>query len=86
MRALLLAGACIVMISGPALACRGTTEYPQAFNQLEQSNISSERMNELIEQLSEGQSMHEEGHRQSNMAKVGKSLRILDGIKPEIGM
>ncbi len=86
MRALLLAGACIVMISGPALACRGTTEYPQAFNQLEQSKISPERLNELIEQLTQGQAMHEKGHRQGNMAQIGKSIRILDGIKPEIGM
>ncbi len=86
MRALLLAGACIVMISGPALACRGTTEYPQAFNQLEQSKISSERLNVIIEQLRQGQAMHKEGHSQGNMAQIGKSLRILDGIKPEIGM
>ncbi len=86
MRALLLAGACIVMISGPALACRGTTEYPQAFNQIEQSKISSERLNELIEQLRQGQAMHDEGHRQGNMAQIGESIRILDGIKGEIGM
>ncbi len=86
MRTLLLAGACIVLISGPALACRGTAEYPQAFNQLEQSNIPSVRMKELIEQLTQGQSLHEEGHRQGDMDKMGKSLRMLDGIKGEIGM
>ena len=86
MRTLILAGACIVAISGPALACRGTVEFPQVSEQLEQSNISSERMKELIEQLSQGQSLHEEGHRQGNMAKMGGSLRILDGIKADIGM
>ena len=86
MRTLLLAGACIVLISGPALACRGTAEYPQAFKQLEKSNIPSERMKELMEQLSQGQSLHENGHRQGDMGKMGESLRMLDGIRGEIGM
>ena len=86
MRTLLLAGACIAAISGPALACRGTTEYPQALEQLRQSTIPAERMNELRDQLSRGQAMHEEGHRQGDMGKMGQSLRILDSIKPEIGM
>ena len=85
MKALLLAGACIILISGPALACRGTAEFPQAYNQLEQSNIPSERMKELMEQLSQGQSLHAEGHRQGDMGNMGKSLRMLDGIKGEIG-
>ena len=85
MRTLLLAGACIVAISGPALACRGTTEYPQAFEQLNQSKVPAERMKELMDQLSQGQVMHEEGHRQGDGGKMGRSLRILDGIKAEIG-
>ncbi len=85
MRTLLLAGAFIVVIAGPALACRGTTEFPQAFEQLEQSNISPERKTERGEQLSQGQSMHEEGHRQGDMGKMGGSLQILDEILKEIG-
>ncbi len=86
MRTLLLAGACIVAVSGPALACRGTTEYPQAFEQLNQSKVPAERMKELLDQLSQGQAMHGEGHRQGDMGKMGQSLRILDSIKPAIGM
>ncbi len=85
MRTLLLAGAFIVVIAGPALACRGTTEFPQAFEQLEQSNISPERKMELGEQLSQGQSMHEDGHSQGDMGKMGGSLQILDEIMKEIG-
>ncbi len=85
MRTLLLAGACIVAISAPALACRGTTEYPQALEQLNQSTIPAERMNELRDQLSRGQAMHEQGHRQGDGGKMGRSLRVLDGIKAEIG-
>ncbi len=85
MRTLLLAGAFIVVIAGPALACRGTTEFPQAFEQLEQSNISPERKMELGEQLSQGQSMHEDGHSQGDMSQMGGSLQILDEILKEIG-
>ncbi len=85
MRTLLLAGAFIVVIAGPALACRGTTEFPQAFDQLEQSNVSPERKTELGEQLSQGQSMHEEGHSQGDMGKMGGSLQLLDEIMKEIG-
>ena len=85
MRTLLLAGAFIVVIAGPALACRGTTEFPQAFEQLEQSNISPERKMELGEQLSQGQSMHKSGHSQGDMSQMGGSLQILDEILKEIG-
>ena len=48
MRTLLLAGACILVISGPALACRGTDEFPQAFEQLER------RLGGLLRQLDLG--------------------------------
>lgn len=85
MRTLLLAGAFTVVMAGPALACRGTTEFPQAFDQLEQSDASPERKAELREQLSEGQSMHEEGHSQSDMSKMSGSLQVLDEILKEIG-
>ncbi len=85
MRTLLLAGAFTIVITGPGLACRGTAEFPQAFEQLEQSNVSTERKTELREQLSQGQSMHAEGHSQSDMSKMGGSLQILDEILKEIG-
>ena len=85
MRTLLLAGAFTVVIAGPALACRGTVEFPQAFEQLEQSNVSTERKAELREQLSQGQSMHADGHAQSDMGKMGGSLQILEKILKQIG-
>ncbi len=72
------------MIAGPALACRGTTEFPQAFEQLEQSNVSEARKKELREQLGQGQSMHEDGHSQGDMSQMGGSLQILDEILKEI--
>ncbi len=84
MRTLLLAGAFTVVIAGPALACRGTVEFPQALEQLDQSNVSTERKTELREQLSQGQSMHADGHSQSDMGKMGGSLQILDKILKEV--
>ncbi len=85
MRTLLLASACILLISGPALACRGTAEFPQAFEKLDQSTVSAARMREIRELLSRGQSMHDEGHSQGDGAKMGESLRILDEILSGIG-
>jgi hypothetical protein len=85
MKTLLFASAFIVVIAGPALACRGTTEFPEAFEQLEQSNVSEARKNELRDQLGQGQSMHEDGHSQGDMGKMGGSLQTLDEIMKEFG-
>jgi len=85
MRTLLLAGAFVIVIAGPALACRGTTEFPQALEQLEQSTISPERKTELREQLGQGQAMHDDGHSQGDMSQMGGSLQILDEVLKEIG-
>ncbi len=84
MRTLLLASACMVLIAGPALACRGATEYPQISKQLEQSKSSPERVEALMAMLSRGQTMHKEGHRQGDMGKLLTSLRMLDELKEAI--
>ncbi len=84
MKTLLFTPACIVVISGPALACRGTTEFPEVSTQLRQSTISPERMNELNQRLSQGQAMHEQGHSQGDGSKMGAALRILDEVKKAI--
>ncbi len=81
MRIFLLASACMVLIAGPALACRGTAEYPQISIQLEQSKSSPERVETLMAMLNRGQTMHEEGHRQGDIDKLLTSLRILDELK-----
>lgn len=86
MRTLLLASALVVAISAPALAfCRSTTEFPLASAQFEQSNILTERKTELMEQPSQGQSLHEQGVLQGDMGKLAESLRILDAIMAELG-
>ncbi len=85
MAALLLAGGFIVAIAGPALACRGTAEFPQAAGEVAQSKIPPERKEALTEQLRQGEAMHTQGHRTGDMMKMGESLRILDGILGQIG-
>ncbi len=84
MAALLLAGGFIVAIAGPALACRGTSEFPQAAGEVAQSKIPPERKKALTEQLRQGEAMHTQGHRTGDMMKMGESLRILDGIMQQI--
>ncbi len=44
MRLLLLTGVCLVLISGSALACRGTTEFPQVNQQLQSATLPTERL------------------------------------------
>ncbi len=84
MRLLLLTGVCLVLISSTALACRGTTEYPQASEQLQSSTLSPDRLDALLEQLTQGAAMHEEAHQQGDMSKMGESIRILDDIKAQL--
>ncbi len=85
MAALLLAGGFIVAIAGPALACRGTFEFPQAAGEVAQSKIPPERKKALTEQLRQGEAMHTQAHRTGDMTKMGESLRILDGIMKQTG-
>ncbi len=84
MRTLLIASVCMAVLVSPALACRGTAEYPQISKQLEQLKGSPERTNALMEKVRQGQSMHQEGHRQGDMGRLLTSLRILDELKEEV--
>ena len=84
MRYLLLTGVCLVLISSTALACRGTTEFPQVNEQLQSSTLSTERLDALLKQLTQGAAMHEEAHQQGDMSKMGRSIRILDDVKEQL--
>ncbi len=84
MRLLLLTGVCLVLISSSALACRGTAEYPQTNQQLQSSTLSPERLDALLQQLTQGAAMHEEAHQQGDMSKMGQSIGILDDVKEQL--
>ena len=85
MRALILVGVLIALVATPALACRGTAEFPEAADGIRQSTLTPERKKELLDQLSFGNALHEEAHRENDMMKMGDSIRILGGIKTQIG-
>ena len=80
MRLLLLTGVCLVLISSTALACRGTAEFPQVNQQLQSSTLAPERLDALLDQLTQGAVMHEQAHQQGDMSKMGQSIRILDDV------
>ncbi len=84
MRYLLLTGVCLALISSTALACRGTTEFPEVNEQLQSSTLSTERLDALLKQLTQGAAMHEEAHQQGDMSKMGESIGILDGVKAQM--
>lgn len=86
MRTQLIAIACMAIVSTPALACRGTDEYPQAFQRLEKSTLSPEKRIELKERLDKGKAIHDQGHRDDDKKIRRESLRILDAVKQELGM
>ncbi len=85
MRTWILAGVLIAFVATPALACRGTAEYPDAAADIAQSTLTPERKKALLDQLSVGNAMHQQAHSESDMMKMGESIRILDGIKAQIG-
>ena len=85
MRTLILAGVLVALVATPALACRGTAEYPEAADDIAQSKLTPERKKALLDQLGIGNAMHQQAHRENDMMKMGDSIRILDGIKEQVG-
>lgn len=85
MRTLFLAGVLISLVTTPALACRGTSEFPAVADGITQSTLTPERKKEILDQLNVGNALHKESHREGDMMKMGESIRILDGIKRQIG-
>ena len=85
MRILILASVLIALVATPAFACRGTSEYPEAAEDIMQSKLTLEQKKELLDQLNVGNALHKQAHRENNMMKMAESIRILDGIKAQIG-
>ncbi len=79
-----LAAAGIALVSTPALACRGTAEYPEAADDITQSTLTPERKNELLDQLNVGNALHKQAHRENDMMKMVDLIRILGGINAQI--
>jgi hypothetical protein len=84
MKTFLLSSACVMLFAAPALACRGTAEYPETAQLLAESNLSHEQKEEYQKRLEEGATMHRQGHDLNDPALRTESLKILDDIKVQI--
>ena len=84
MKTLLLASACAMLIAAPALACRGTVEYPELAVQLANADLPAEQKQTLATRLEEGEALHRKGHDNDDKNLRQESLSILDEIKAEI--
>ena len=85
MTTLILASVLISLVTTPALACRGTAEYPGATDDIAQSTLTPERKKELFDLLGIGNRLHQEAHRVFDTMQMGKSIQNLDGIKAQTG-
>jgi hypothetical protein len=86
MRTLLLSCVAIAMVCGPALACRGTAEFPEVEAHLVMADLSEADRAAYAEQLQEGIALHEQGHELDSQEVRQQSLEILDDLKVKLGM
>jgi hypothetical protein len=84
MKTLLVASACVVLVATPALACRGTAEYPETAVQLAKSGLPEAQKQEYKKVLAEGETLHRRGHELNDADLRKESLKILDDIKAKI--
>lgn len=84
MKALLLACSCMVFVSAPASACRGTAEYPQVAAQLAQAQLPTADKAALTKRLNAAETLHQRGHDTNSEALMKESLSVLDEIKAKI--
>jgi|GEM_PF-6370010 len=75
----------LTTFSLPALACRGTAEYPElasTINQkLESSSLSSEEKAQVKSSFLLGMKEHSKAHENNSMSQMKGSLRTLDKTK-----
>lgn len=86
MKTVLLACVGVLMVSGPAWACRGTAEFPDVQAKLAMADLPESVRTNYSERLLEGIALHEMGHEEDSMELRLKSLEILDELKIKLGM
>lgn len=84
MKLILTTAVAVLALVGPALACDGTTEYPETAEALKQSTLTAERKAELEKALKEGWAMHSESHKTGDGVKMGESMRILRELQSQM--
>jgi len=85
MRYFFIAATFILSTSTAAMACSGTEDYPKAVKALEDNqHLNAEQKAILMKDLMAGMAMHDDGHKTSDMSKMGQSLQTLQTLKPKI--
>jgi len=81
--AALLLGGFLFTVAGAssALACRGTSEYPDVAAKLAAASLPADKKADLTRQLEEGRALHDKAHQQNDTGAMRESLKILDRIK-----
>ncbi|MDT8345378.1 MAG: hypothetical protein RQ752_13225 [Thermohalobaculum sp.] len=69
-------GFAAALAATPALACRGTAEYPQAQARLEVAQIDPAKKLDLMRRLEEGRKLHEAGHAAGDTGQMKQSLKV----------
>jgi hypothetical protein len=69
------------MTTAPAMACRGTVEYPQVVLALAEAGILPAEKSRLEEKLEKGEALHRQAHELGRPDIGQESLAILDEIK-----
>jgi len=82
--ALALSLASLSFAAAPALACRGTAEYPELEQKLAMSSLPAETKARLQREWSEGKALHDAAHADDDKAKMKQSLEILDRIRQQL--
>ena len=81
MRTLLLASVCVLLLSGPSLACRALWEYPETIAQLAKAEIPAEKKLSYKQRLDKGWALHEKGRAEKKRSLMIESNKMLDEIK-----
>ena len=84
MRVPLIAGAAWLALAAPALACEGTTAYPETAETLKQSTLTAERKAELEKALAEGWALHDKAHESNDGAMMGQSMQMLRELQTQM--
>lgn len=85
MRKLFLMTAILSMLSAPAWACRGTEQYPETADMIQQSQLPEADKATLSIELGRGREMHDAAHEANDTEKMNESLEILDSIREKLG-
>ncbi len=85
MRFFLIAALFVLASANSALACSGTEDFPAALKALESNqHLSAAQKDILLKDLMAGMAVHDDGHKTSNMTKMGQSLQMLQTLQPKI--